>query len=86
MKKAYSKPEIVFESFSLSTNIAGDCEEIVGNPAKGTCGVLGNEPGIDNLFSSSVTGIDGCQMWMDVDVYNGFCYHVPEDTHELFNS
>jgi hypothetical protein len=27
MKKNYSKPEIVFESFKLSTSIAGDCEE-----------------------------------------------------------
>lgn len=86
MKKTYTKPEIVFESFSLSTNIAGDCESIVDNPTKGTCGVLGNEPGVDNLFSASVVGFDGCQMWSDTDAYDGFCYHVPDDNHELFNS
>ena len=26
MKKLYSKPEIIFESFTLSTNIAANCE------------------------------------------------------------
>ena len=41
MKKAYSKPDIVFEDFSLSTNIAAGCEE---NPSLytetvNTCGV-----------------------------------------------
>ena len=41
MKKEYSKPIVVFENFTLSTNIAGTCESIVGNPSKGTCAVLG---------------------------------------------
>ena len=86
MRKTYSKPEIMFESFTLSSNIAGDCERVVGNPSKGSCGILGNEPGIDNLFSSSVKGTDGCQMCTDVDNYDGYCYHVPTEDYTLFNS
>ena len=86
MKKVYVKPEIVFESFTLSTNIAGDCERIVGNPSKGTCGVLGNVRGEDNIFASTVGGVDGCQIWNDTDKHDGFCYHVPTESTNLFNS
>ena len=86
MKKLYSKPEIMFESFTLSTNIAGDCERVVGNPAKGTCGILGSEPGVDNLFSATVTGTSGCQIWNNADDYDGYCYHTSVDTKNLFNS
>lgn len=86
MKREYRKPIVVFEDFLLSTNIAGDCEKIVDNPTKGSCGVLGSVPGIDNLFSKTVTGVDGCQIWNDVDDYDGYCYHVPSDSKNLFNS
>lgn len=86
MKREYTKPIVVFEDFTLSTNIAGDCDRIVGNPSKGTCGILGSVPGVDNLFSSSVTeSLDGCQIWNDTDVYDGYCYHVPQND-DLFNS
>lgn len=87
MKKEYSKPEIMFEDFELSTSIAGNCERIVGNPSKGTCGVPGSVEGLD-IFSTTVSGcvlydedIDG-----DDDMYDGFCYHVPTERYTLFNS
>lgn len=86
MKKTYKKPEILFESFSMSTNIAGDCESIVGNPTRGTCGVLGNEPGIDNLFFATMTGVDGCQFEAEDSTNNTFCYHIPEGGPNWFNS
>lgn len=90
MKKAYQKPEIMFESFSLSVNIAGNCESIVGNPSKGSCGVLTSSG--DVIFDSSVTGASPC--WFKPsdmgstkdDEWDGFCYHVPVDTKDLFNS
>lgn len=88
MKRTYSKPEIMFESFTLSTNIAGDCERIVGIPSKGTCGVPGSDG--ENLFSATVTGPQGCAFdWESKfgDNYDGFCYHNPSDVDKnLFNS
>ena len=84
MRKTYSKPEIVFENFSLSTNIAGDCEGIVGNPAKGTCAVVGTG-GINMFDSSAEVGI--CVFTpSDGDKWDAFCYHVPTEYNNLFNS
>lgn len=87
MKKLYTKPNIMFEDFSLSTSIAGNCEGIVGNPSKGSCAVLGS--GNIRLFDSSV-GV-ACQFSPEqlggaAGMYNGMCYHVPSDSSNLFNS
>ena len=80
MKKTYSKPEILFESFSISTSIAAGCEldtplpsyeENCGYPIKGAV-----------LF---VTGAQCTNVPQD-GKYNGFCYHVPVETSNLFNS
>ena len=56
MKKTYSKPDIFFEDFTLSTNIAGDCEGIVGNPSKDACAVVGT--GGINMFSGTLSFCD----------------------------
>ena len=84
MKKKYFKPRVMFEYFNLSTNIAGDCERIVGNPAKGTCGIPGSDG--SNLFSASVQGCDFDWASLKGDEYDGFCYHVPTEEYTLFNS
>jgi hypothetical protein len=89
MKKEYSKPIVVFENFSLSTNIAGTCEGIVNNPSRGTCAVLGT--GNIAVFDSGVTGDDGCvytpgDLGGKNDEWDGFCYHVPTEYNNLFNS
>ena len=85
MKKVYTAPQILFESFTMSTNIAGDCESFVNNPTKGTCGVLGSAPGM-NLFLSTVTGADGCQIYVTETDTDAFCYHAPTEYNNLFNS
>ena len=96
MKKVYEKPQIVFENFTMTTNIAGGCEKIVGGPTEGTCGIEGSAPG-QTIFSSKV---DACDMpWDDPlfnpgvdadpnngDMYDGFCYHVPTQAYNFFNS
>ena len=88
MKKAYVKPEIVFESFLLSTSIAGNCESIVGNPSKNVCGIPDENdiPGM-NLFIGTV---NGCDIKVAEDEYtdgnNTFCYHNPTEYNNLFNS
>lgn len=84
MKKAYSKPMIVFEDFSLTTSIAGDCERIVGNPSKGTCGIPGSDG--ETLFSETISGCEFDWYSQFGDEYNGFCYHVPTESYTLFNS
>ena len=37
MRKVYRKPDIVFEDFTLSANIAGNCGEALGNHAETNC-------------------------------------------------
>lgn len=82
MKKNYVKPEIMFECFSLSSNIAGDCEAKTNMPSNNTCGLD---------FSGLIvfmTGMAGCT---DIQVdegesFDGICYHVPSGDNNLFNS
>ena len=88
MKKTYTKPEISFESFLMSTNIAGDCEKpFVNNPSKGACAVLGS--GGVAVFDAKVGG--ACTwtpeaMGYEKDHYDYLCYHVPTEDNNLFNS
>lgn len=89
MKREYTKPFVVFESFSMSTNIAGDCETpYVNNIAKGTCAVLGT--GGIAVFNSSVGAAckyTPVQMGgSSMDEYNGLCYYNPTEYNNLFNS
>ena len=86
MKKTYKKPEISFESFLMSTNIAGNCEgPAVGNPSRGSCGIPGSAPGM-NLFSATIDGPNGCQIPSVDDPNDKFCYHNPTEYNNLFNS
>ena len=82
MKKNYSKPDILFESFSLSTDIAGGCERFVYSFSGGQCGV---KYGSYVIFTTNVTGCtvkveDGSKS------YDSLCYHVPTDQNNVFNS
>lgn len=87
MKREYRKPIVVFEDFTLSTNIAGDCEGIVDNPTKGSCAV--ESTGGIAVFSANMnvcvftpTALGG----EDDDKWDGFCYHVSTEYNNLFNS
>ena len=87
MGKIYTKPDIVFESFALSTSIAAGCEVKTNTPNSGTCGF---KYGPLRVF---IDGVNGCtykpslnsQTWMD-DKGNSFCYHNPSEDSNLFNS
>lgn len=86
MKKEYTKPVIMFESFALSTSIAGDCETIISNMSKGSCGYE-----ISRITTIFVSGIDDCNFTVPDDHpyehgNNTFCYHVPKSEMTLFNS
>ena len=87
MKKVYIKPQICFESFSLSTNIAGGCDFPFTGAAQDICAIPdGNGLGM-GVFNPSVAGseciIPGND---DSEMYNGFCYHVPSKNNQLFAS
>ena len=82
MKKTYSKPQIMFESFSMSTNIAAGCEKTFGLYSRGDCGIPTNVPGM------TIFNLDGgCTVAGGEEAkYNGLCYHVPLESDNLFNS
>ena len=75
MKKLYTKPQIVFEDFSLSTNIA-DCS-IKVNSSYSTC--VYDDGRTDPVFSESTAGC--------VTSGNGIvCYDNPTESSRVFNS
>jgi hypothetical protein len=80
MKKAYSKPEIFFEDFSLSTNIAAGCE-LFPNFAEDACGV---KWGKKHIFLAEIQGC-GTKIVNGDPTYDGACYHNPSDPN-VFNS
>ena len=82
MKKVYEAPEILFEDFSLSTSISAGCDKII-TPLLYTCGV--NYPGIGIIFIEENTG---CKVRMKdtFQTHDGYCYHVPTEDKNLFNS
>ena len=85
MKKSYTKPEIYFENFTLSTNIASNCDRPFSLQAQFVCAI----PDANNLgmgiFDPNRGG--GCVIPGDQDaMYDGFCYHVPTENNMLFMS
>ena len=85
MKKAYAAPEIMFEDFSLCSSIAVGCEIIVDGKSGGTCGYAYEGGGGRTLFTEAM-GNSICNRAIDDDESNGFCYHVPTQANNLFNS
>ena len=74
----------MFESFTLSENIAGDCNIIIETQSAGSCGYT---TGGESIFLEGITGCVDTQVPIDFDgLYNGMCYHVPTETSDLFNS
>lgn len=80
MKKTYTKPELYFESFELSANIATGCGIITKTLTENACGYI--QPGVGVLFVDSSTGCD----YQGADGDNSVCYHVPTSDVKLFTS
>lgn len=83
--KKYTKPQIVFESFTTSTNIAGNCEVIFDLQGRDTCGFPGSLAGYV-VFNTGADGTNCTYPGQTDTQYNGLCYHVPDPTRNLFNS
>lgn len=87
MKKEYTKPQVFIESFVLSTSLATNCEKPFNHHAQFSCGIPNeNMPGM-KIFSMDVSGDCDVHGDSEFDVDNdGFCYHVPTEDQQLFNS
>lgn len=83
MKKTYEKPMILFEDFSLSTNIAGDCEKRINSPVVDSC-AYSVKVGVKTFYFFT-DAINACTTKDADGEYDGFCYHVPYGQN-LFNS
>lgn len=78
MKRTYVKPEVYFENFELSANIATGCERSIGH-AVGMCwnGVEGFKD--VNIFTET----HNCKTTPDK---YGLCYQTPTDANNIFTS
>lgn len=85
MKKAYSTPDILFDSFALNENIASaneNCNRNITTAWSNNCGLpIGGKI----VFTIAASGCkfkaqDGSPM------FDGLCYHVPVAGNRLFNS
>ena len=79
MKKTYVKPQILFDSFELSQDIAAGCEFKNGLQAQGACGYA-TRNGV--VF---VEGVEGCE-YTQPDTNDALCYHVPTENTNIFAS
>lgn len=76
MKKIYSKPDIYFDNFSMSTAIAGNCSTVTDTYAGGQCGLEYTDTII--IFANDVSQCNFKVGDSSIDAeWNGICYHVP---------
>lgn len=85
MKKSYVKPQVYFENFQLSASIAGDCEEIVKNQSRGTCGYQ-MSAGVVLFTEREPSSVCSTQIVDGSEDYKKLCYHGPSATYNVFRS
>lgn len=83
MKKRYTAPEILFEDFSISTNIAAGCEEKSNLPSYNSCGL---KWGKKTLFTDELAVCTTKFSAVEDSPFDGLCYHNPNSDYNLFNS
>ena len=81
MKSIYVSPEIMYEDFSLSSNIAVGCEFTEINATQDVCAY---ESDLGSVFTDSVGA--ACAFKPQDGIYDGLCYHVPTEASNIFNS
>ncbi|MDY4254232.1 MAG: hypothetical protein SOX69_00715 [Oscillospiraceae bacterium] len=80
MKKQYTKPKIVYESFALSASIAAGCSLLSTPLAAYICAVQDPEFGM-SIFSSS-----GICDYTPPGEFDEICYDVPLAGRNVFSS
>lgn len=78
MKKVYTKPAIVFDSFELAQNIAAGCE-FISKHAENSCPVIDPSLGIEILAR-------GTCAFSPPNAGDEICYHAPLDSSNIFTS
>ncbi len=79
MKKVYTKPAIVFDSFELAQSIAAGCA-IQQSFAEYVCAVKIPGWGDETVYN------DGTCYWTSDDMKSSICYHAPLDTNNVYTS
>ncbi len=80
MKKTYIKPQIVFDSFELTTSIAAGCSFLSTNQDPYVCAILDPELGF-TIFSTRPT----CDS-TPPGGNDSICYHVPVADVSVYTS
>ncbi len=75
MKKSYVKPQVYFENFQLSANIAGNCGTAVHHSEE--CTLI---EGVGTLFAAT------CDFTVGDDGNSQFCHHGPDANTRIFSS
>lgn len=89
MKKTYTKPMVMIESFVLNENMASvtsDCENTFSLQAQDVCGIPDSNGLGMTIFNMSISSSDCFVQGEEDERYNGLCYHVPTETNNLFAS
>lgn len=81
MKKTYVKPEVYFESFELSANIATGCK-LISNAAEQLCAVTDKELGVTYFADAASCGND----YTPPSEGDKICYGVPQANNNVFTS
>lgn len=92
MRKIYQKPDVFFEDFAFSSNIAGNCSALFDlHRADHTCNFKATSSSadackfVDNGFVV-FTNDSSCEILCQEDDPFNLCYHVSVDTNRMFNS
>lgn len=84
MKKTYTKPEILFEDFSLNNSITVGCEKIAQQAEYECAYTVSTSAGDLAIFTDKV--LNGACSYTQPDGYNEICYHVPSTANNVFTS
>ena len=79
MKKTYTKPEINFDSFGITTNFASSCEYHPDSSQQYSCGYMIHGRVI------FVSDNSGCK-YVSPDGQFGICYYIPTGDSNVFIS
>ena len=85
MKKSYVKPQVYFENFQLSANIAGTCGTEIDKSGAGLADANScsfNLPTFGKIFLTE--GI--CDNTPQDEIASSICYEHPQNTTRLFAS
>ncbi|MGN1349195.1 MAG: hypothetical protein ACI4VI_09650 [Acutalibacteraceae bacterium] len=80
MKKLYQSPQILFESFELSSSVAAGCGAIAKPNAAYMCPVKDPEIGL-TIFTKETD----CQL-TSPGYYDRVCYNIPLENNSVFTS